>query len=349
MNYFAEKINLTNPFEVEEVSKLLKKFDLDFEEGIDYSVAVRDNGRIVGTCSKAKDVLKCFAVEDSMQGEGLTNIMIKKLQDKLFEEGRFHSFIFTKPEYTVTFESLGYSEVERASKVVLLEGGFDKIGNKLSKMGEKYGLESDVLKTALVMNCNPFTLGHRYLIEEASKASEEVIIFIVEEDKSIFPFKTRYELVRQGVEDLENVKVVPGGDYIISSATFPAYFLKEKGELLTEYTTLDAKIFGRYFCKKFNIIKRMVGEEPYCEITRAYNESLKEILKNYHVEVEVIEREKDDEEVISASRVRGSIRRNRGLNREELVKLLPKITLEYLESEEGQKIVDKIMESESRH
>lgn len=349
MRYFAEKINLTNPFEVEEVIKFLKKFGLDFEEGIDYSVAVRDNGRIVGTCSKAKNVLKCFAVEDSMRGEGLTNIMIKKLQDKLFEEGQFHSFIFTKPEYTVAFESLGYSEVEKASKVVLLEDGFDKIGDRLSKVGEKYGLESNVLKTALVMNCNPFTLGHRYLIEEASKVSEEVIIFIVEEDRSLFPFKTRYELVRQGVEDLENVKVVPGGDYIISSATFPAYFLKEKGELLKEYTTMDAKVFGRYFCKKFNIIKRMVGVEPYCQVTRAYNESLEEILKNYHVEVEVIERKKDETEVISASKVRSSIRVNKGLNREELAKLLPKVTLEYLESEEGQKIVEKIIETDSRH
>ena len=349
MSYFAEKINLTNPFEVEEIRNFLKKFDLDYEKGIDYTVAVRENGKIVGTCSKSKNILKCFAVEDSMQGEGLTNIMIKNLQDKLFEEGIFHSFIFTKPEYAITFESLGYSVVERASKVVLLEFGFEKIGDILSKMGKKYNLESDVLKTAIVMNCNPFTLGHRYLIEKASKVSKEVIIFIVEEDKSIFPFKTRYQLVREGVKDLENVKVVPGGNYIISSATFPAYFLKEKGELLTEYTTLDAKIFGRYFCKKFNIRKRLVGEEPYCQVTSAYNESLKKILENYSVEVEVIERKKDETEVISASKVRNSIRENKGVDKSELEKFIPKVTLEYLDSEEGKKIVKKIMQTDRRH
>ena len=91
----AEKINLTNPFEVEEIKGFLEKFDLDFEKGIDYTVAVRRDSAVVATCSKAGNVLKCFAVDDSMQGEGVTNIMIKNLQDKLFEEGIFHSFIFT--------------------------------------------------------------------------------------------------------------------------------------------------------------------------------------------------------------------------------------------------------------
>ena len=93
----------------------------------------------------------------------------------------------------------------------------------------------------------------------------------------------------------------------------------------------------------------MVGEEPYCEVTRAYNESLEKILKNYHVEVEIIKRKKNEAEVISASRVRSSIRVNKRLLWEELAKLLPKVTLEYLESEEGRKIVKKIMETDSRH
>ena len=349
MSYLAEKINLTNPFEVEEIKKFLEKFDLDFEKGIDYTVAVRSGGAVVATCSKAGNVLKCFAVDDSMQGEGITNIMIKNLQDKLFEEGKFHSFIFTKPEYINTFSSLGYTEVERSEKVALLEGGFGGIEKNLKTLGERYGLSSEVSKTALVMNCNPFTLGHRYLIERASEESEEVVVFLVEEDRSLFPFKTRYELVKNGVKDLENVRVVPGGEYIISSATFPAYFLREKGELLTEYTTLDAKIFGRYFCKKFNIDKRMVGDEPYCEVTRAYNESLEKILKTYGVEVEIIKRKEEDDQAISASRVRNSIRENKGVNRGELVYLLPETTLEFLESKEGRVIVGKIIVSTTAH
>ena len=92
----VEKVNLTNPFEVEEIVKFLEKFDLKFESGIDYSIAARKGGVIIGTCSKEKNVLKCFAVDQSAQGEGLTNLMIKKLQDKLFNEGKYHSFIFTK-------------------------------------------------------------------------------------------------------------------------------------------------------------------------------------------------------------------------------------------------------------
>ncbi|GLI55696.1 citrate (pro-3S)-lyase] ligase [Propionigenium maris DSM 9537] len=349
MSYLAEKINLTNPFEVEEVRGFLGKFDLDFEEGIDYTVAVRRDGAVVATCSKAKNILKCFAVDDSMQGKGVTNIMIKNLQDKLFEEGIFHSFIFTKPEYINTFESLGYKEVERSERVALLEGGFGGIEKSLKELGKKYGLKGDTSRTALVMNCNPFTLGHRYLIERASQVSEEVVVFLVEEDRSLFPFKTRLELVRRGVADLENVRVVPGGEYIISSATFPAYFLREKGEHLTEYTTLDAKIFGRYFCSYFNIKKRMVGDEPYCEVTRAYNEALERILKTYGVEVEIVKRKEEDDRAISASRVRGSIKENKGIVRDELIHLLPETTLEFLETEEGSRIVEKIIVSNTAH
>ena len=349
MNYFAEKINLSNPFEREEIETFLKEFNLKFEAGIDYTVAVRNKGKVVGTCSKTKNVLKCFAVDSSMQGEGITNIMIKNLQDKLFEEGVFHSFVFTKPEYAVTFKSLGYSQVGSSKKVTLLEGGFTKIDNVLESLGKKYDILNSRVKTALVMNCNPFTLGHRYLIEEAAKRSEEVVVFIVEEDRSLFPFHVRYDLVKQGVKDLINVKVVPGGEYIISSATFPAYFLREKGELLREYTELDAGIFGNYFCKKFNITKRMIGDEPYCEVTRAYNTALKEILTGYGVDVEIIERSEDSKGAISASRVRESIRGNKGFVREELEGLLPEVTLDFLESEEGKKIVDKIMTTNSVH
>ncbi len=349
MSYFAEKINLTNPFEVEEIREFLERFNLDFEEGIDYTVAVRGEGAVVATCSKAKNILKCFAVDDSMQGEGVTNIMIKNLQDKLFEEGIFHSFIFTKPEYINTFESLGYQEIERSEKVALLEGGFGGIEKALAEMGKKYDMKGDTPRTALVMNCNPFTLGHRYLIERASEVSEEVVVFLVEEDRSLFPFKTRLELVRRGVADLENVRVVPGGEYIISSATFPAYFLREKGEHLTEYTTLDAKIFGRYFCSYFNIKKRMVGDEPYCEVTRAYNESLERILKTYGVELQVVKRREEDNRAISASRVRESIKGKRGVDRDELAHLLPETTLEFLETEEGSRIVEKIIVSNTAH
>ena len=77
------------------------------------------------------------------------------------------------------------------------------------------------------MNCNPFTKGHLYLIEKASAESDHLFILIVEEDKSVFPFEKRMELVKRGTEHLDNIDVIPGGSYTISSATFPSYFAKE--------------------------------------------------------------------------------------------------------------------------
>ncbi|WP_319371634.1 [citrate (pro-3S)-lyase] ligase [uncultured Ilyobacter sp.] len=351
MVYFAEKVHLKNPSELKEVKDFLQKFDLGFEDDIDYTVAIREQGEIVATCSKAKDVLKCFAIDNCMQGTGITNIMLKSLQDKLFEEGIFHSYIFTKPVYESIFTSLGYSVVEKVDKVVLLEGGMCGIGKFLDKISSEFSIDSSTPKAALVMNCNPFTLGHRYLVERASANAQEVLLFVVEENKSLFPFDVRYDLVKKGVSDLKNVKVIPGGKYIISSATFPAYFLRESGEFLQAYTTLDAKIFANYFCRKFNILERFVGEEPYCDVTNSYNAALSEILVKSGVNVHVIKRKEGSEETgyISASKVRESIRENDGINSEELSRLIPESTMEFFETYRGKEIIEKIIVSYSPH
>ena len=63
------------------------------------------------------------------------------------------------------------------------------------------------------MNCNPFTLGHRYLIEQASEKVDHLYVFVVEEDKSFFPFSDRIGLVKKGTADLKNITVKPSGKY----------------------------------------------------------------------------------------------------------------------------------------
>lgn len=351
MVYFAERVNLENPIVMNEVKTFLQKFDLNFEDGIDYTVAIRDEGQIVATCSKSGDILKCFAIDASMQGSGITSIILKALQDRLFKEGIFHSFIFTKPMYETIFTSLGYKVVEKADKVVLLENGISGIDKTLDKISKDFSIDSATPKTALVMNCNPFTLGHRFLVEKASENSEEVLLFVVEEDKSLFPFKTRYELVKKGVSHLKNVKVIPGGKYIISSATFPAYFLREEGEFLEAYTTLDARIFTNYFCKKFNIVKRFVGDEPYCKVTKAYNATLEKILGESGVKLEIIKRKEGEKNsgFISASKVRESLKTHKGINTEELSMLIPQSTLDFIQTSQGKEIVEKIISSHTPH
>ena len=341
----TEWVNLNDRLEREEVETFLQSFGLILDHDVDYTVVIRDgaskgalNGAlspIIATCSKAKNVLKCFAVTEEHRGEGITSVLISTLLDKLFSQGIYHSFIFTKPANAHSFEALNFKLIHSNADVSLLENGVYDINKALEDTKRKYNL-GDTEKTALVMNCNPFTLGHQYLIEEAARNNDEVLVFVVEEDQSLFPFEVRYELVRKGIAHLNNVKVLPSGEYIISSATFPSYFLREEGERLRAYVELDSSIFGKYFCKRFNITKRYVGEEPFCKVTKAYNEALKNVLPSYGVELHEVARKSFADVAISASRVRELLKEGDVQSQlHQLSHLLPEVTLEFLTTSFG--------------
>ncbi len=348
-----EKVNLKNKVERDEVETFLEDFDLVLDRDVDYTLVIRAGEQmtgakgtpIVATCSKAKNVLKCFAVIDELRGEGITSTLVSALIDQLFSQGIYHYFVFTKPSQAHIFSALNFKLIHHNAEVALLENGIYNISQKLKEIKKNYNM-GDSEKAALVMNCNPFTLGHQFLIEEASKNNSEVLVFIVEEDKSLFPFETRIELVRQGIGHLKNVKVIPSGEYIISAATFPSYFLREEGERLRAYADLDSSIFGKYFCHIFKIKKRYVGEEPYCTVTKTYNETLKNVLPIYGVELHEIKRKAFGNEAISASMVRSLLKLD---DIHKLSNLLPEVTLEFLSTSRGREIVENIKRSDSPH
>jgi [citrate (pro-3S)-lyase] ligase len=342
----VEKINLKDEVQRLQVEEFLKSAGLKYDGDVDYTLIIKESELIKATCSKAGSVLKCFAVAPELRGEGVSAILVTALIDRLFEEGKYHSFVFTKPENIDVFSSLGFKTVHSVKEAALLENGLYDIEKALERLSRKYDIDNITPKAALVMNCNPFTIGHQHLIETAAKASEEVLVFIVEENRSLFPFDIRYELVKKGVSHLENVKVIPGGEYIISSATFPAYFLREESERLKAYTKLDAGIFRKHFCSRFNIVKRYVGEEPYCSVTNSYNDTLKEVLFESGVDLEIIERRKNNGTIISASIVRNLIKCGK---LEEVKKIVPLVTFEFLNTGYGKEIMEKIKGSSSPH
>ena len=188
------------------------------------------------------------------------------------------------------------------------------------------------------MNCNPFTLGHRAVIEEAARNSDEVVIFAVQEDRSAIPFSDRFALMKQGVADLRNVVVISGGDYIVSNATFPTYFIKGTDELAAQ-TRLDAMIFAQRIAPELNITARYVGEEPNDKTTMAYNQAMSEILPENGIELYIIPRKEVNGEVISASKVRKAVLEG---NWEAVASMVPQSTLVYLQSEKGNEIVKRI-------
>ncbi|MDR1658189.1 MAG: adenylyltransferase/cytidyltransferase family protein [Deltaproteobacteria bacterium] len=165
--------------------------------------------------------------------------------------------------------------------------------------------EGDGKIGAIIMNCNPFTLGHRYLIEKALEEVDNLYIFVVEEDQFDFKLNDRIAMIKKGVAHVgDRVKVISSGNYIISNRTFPEYFAKT--ELTTEKvdTTNDLALFGAVIAPALNITHRFIGEEPYCNVTRQYNETMKRILPPMGIAVHEIPRMEKDGQAISASLVR---------------------------------------------
>lgn len=180
---------------------------------------------------------------------------------------------------------------------------------------------------SIVMNCNPFTFGHQYLIEYAASKVDQLYIFVVEENKSFFDFEDRMELVKKGTAHLKNVKVLPSGKFIISAITFPGYFYKDHLKDTTIDASNDLEVFGRHIAPALGINIRFAGEEPLDPVTCQYNEAMTEQLPLYGIEFEAIKRKEHGEKVISASRVRAALKDK---NFEEIKELVPATTYNYL-------------------
>ena len=175
----------------------------------------------------------------------------------------------------------------------------------------------------VVMNCNPFTLGHRYLIEQAAKQVERLYVMVVREDCSLFAYTERKAMVEQGVADIENVSVIDGSDYAISRATFPTYFLKRLDDAADTQMLLDIDLFRRHIAPALGATVRFVGTEPTDQLTRRYNQLMHETLKD----VREINRLEKDGNAVSASRVRKAMEEG---DMNTIRQLVPLTTLPYI-------------------
>lgn len=231
------------------------------------------------------------------------NKVIAEMIDQILEP-----FFYEKDENGITFRLSKSEDIDQSDyKYKELIAEYIKevkkaIHDKWENMGTAFASKAPI--GAVVMNCNPFTLGHRYLIEESAKKVSLLICFVVQEDKSVFPFKDRIKLVKEGTKDLKNVLVLPGGKFMISTETFPEYFNKNHLQEMSINTTKDVRIFGKYIAPALEIKKRFVGTEPNDTVTEIYNRTLAEILPKYGIELIEIQRKQLKDEVISASYVR---------------------------------------------
>ncbi len=218
----------------------LKKAALEPDESVSQTVLLWDGDSLVATGSRTGNLLKCIAVDSKRQGEGLTATLITALRQEAFKEGFSHLFLYTKPENKDMFSSLFFYPVAETDKVLLMENRKDGIIDFLNTLHVK---QTCGTVGATIMNCNPFTLGHRYLIETAAKECNHLYVFVVSEDKSFFSAEDRLKMVQSGTADISNVIVLTTGPYLISSATFPTYFLKERESAAQVKCLLDIEIF----------------------------------------------------------------------------------------------------------
>ncbi len=319
MSYTGMEITGIHGRKLDELCEFLNRMGLRYDGGAEFTVNLYDESdRIVGTGSLCGNVLKYIAVSDELQGGGAAATIASGLVRRAYLLGRKKLFLFTKPNNKYLIRRLGFSLIAETNSVIYMENSRNGLSNYLDSLEKGTGLQ-----VAVVMNCNPFTLGHKYLLETAAKQVDYLHVFIVSEDKSEFSFHDRFELVKHGTEHISNLILHESGDYIISYSTFPTYFLKNTADANKINAELDLVVFGSRIAPPLGISKRFVGTEPYCAVTKAYNECMKRILPQYGIEVVEIER-KDG---ISASKVRAAIKDG---NAELIRSLVPETTYKYL-------------------
>ncbi len=304
--------------------QFLERAGLKPEEDTEQTVLVWDEDDLIATGSRKGNLLKCIAVDPARQGEGLTASVLTALKQEAHSQGHSHLFLYTKPRNRMLFEPLFFYPVAQTKSVLLMESVRGGVRNFLNSL-EAPKTEGKI--GTIVMNANPFTLGHQFLAEKAASECDWLYIFVLSEDKSEFSTAERMRMVRDGTAHLHNVTVLPTGPYLISEATFPKYFLKDRETARREHYLLDLAVFAKWFVPHFGITRRYVGTEPTCQVTEGYNRAMAEILPDAGVEFCLVKRREFDGEAVSASAVRREIQGGRYKGLECLV---PKSTIEIL-------------------
>jgi [citrate (pro-3S)-lyase] ligase len=314
----------------------------DGSGALDDLVGAFEGGELVATGARAGGVLKLVAIDPARQGGPLLGEVVGELVRRGAAAGHDALSIFTAPAHAGSFEALNFRLLASHGRAALLEWG----GGLERWLAACRPLLRPGPAGAAVLNANPFTLGHRHLVEEAARRVPTLYLFVVREDVSAFPFEARLRLVREGTRDLANVVVLDTSRYAVSAATFPAYFLRQAGAVAEAQMELDLALFGGRIAPAFRVTTRFAGTEPYCETTRAYNAAMRRVLPSLGVSVVEIERRRAGDEPISASAVRAALARG---DRSAVAPLVPGSTLAYLLSDEGRTVRERLARGTGRH
>lgn len=295
--------------------RFLDSLGLRYEENVESSILFLENGEISASGSREGNVLKCIGVSPKLQGSGLAVKLISLLAGDAAESGFAQLFIYTKPENMRFFTQLGFYEVAETEGACIMDSRRNGVEKFLSGVPR---FESGETGCAVV-NCDPMTKGHLYLIEKAADLCDNLYVFVLSARKGLFPAQVRFEMVRSSAEHLKNVRVEQGGDYIVSPASFPDYFIKDRRKAEDINCSLDLELFAERIAAPLGITKRFVGSEPLCPVTAKYNRQMKQRLGQSGIEVVEIERLCQNGGPISAGRVRRLLEQGKTAQAEALV------------------------------
>lgn len=301
----------------------LKDCGLTYDEGVDFSCALIEDDEIIAAGSLEVATLKCIAVSPLHQGEDLTSRLITELRREAFSRGYDHLMLFTKPGNQFMFREFGFYPVYRTSDCLLMENKKDGLQSYIASLGAPHRGTIG----AIVGNFNPFTLGHRYLIETAAGQCDHLHVFVLSERKSAFTPEVRMELARAACADIKNISFHFTGPDLVSTATFPSYFIKDKAQVGGIHCGLDVGVFAERIAPALGVTRRFLGTEPICPVTRFYNEQMKALLPGHGIEVIEIPRREAQGEAVSASRVRALLQER---NFAAIRPLVPETTYDYL-------------------
>ena len=344
MDYEIQAVPLAVSLWRRRVEQFLEANQLRLDEVDYYAVVTRpDSDEILAGGGLQGDIVKCIAVGELLRDEHISNRLISHLISEASQRGHQSVKVFTKPQNRQIFESLGFRLVGEAPLAILMENGqgIERYKSYLQ------GVSDAISRTPvpphphtsgiIVMNANPFTRGHQYLIEQAAQQVEHLFVIPVKEDKSLFPYIERKAMIEAAIKLIESkspslsgegrggasITLCEGSDYAISAATFPTYFLKRLDDAADTQMLLDLDIFKRHLAPALGATIRFVGSEPDDALTCHYNELMREMLP----EVREIERMQENGEVVSASKVRKALENG---DFQRAAALVPPTTIPYL-------------------
>lgn len=320
------------------IEKLLLDDGIRRDKNLDYTCAIYDEDyNIIATGSCFGNTLRCLAVSHEHQGEGLMNDIVSHLVQYEYSRKINHLFLYTKSNTAKFFGDLGFYEIVRIeNQIVFMENRRSGFSDYLAEL-EQTKVDGNKI-AALVLNANPFTLGHLYLIEKAAAENDFLHVFIVSEDASLVPFEIRRKLIIEGTAHLKNLIYHDTGPYIISSATFPSYFQKDDAAVIESHANLDLSVFVR-IAKTLKINSRYVGDEPKSLVTGIYNKIMAEKLPEHGIKCVIVPRKESNGEIISASNVRQAIKTG---SLEKIKNLVPSSTYNFFTSPEAESVIKKI-------